>query len=484
MNRRSIITKPLRILVWLSPALLSLNPAAGAEPSGKQKVLPVPGEMFEVEGHPAFVIMPPPEKLRANSPVPWVWYAPTYINLPEARERWMIERFQEAGIAVAGIDIGVSHGSPKGRAGFTAFHKHMVEQRGFSPKPALLCRSQGGLMHYNWAAEHPESVGCIAGIYPVGDLRSWPGLKSAAPPYGITPEQLEAQLAAHNPVDRLAPLAKANIPIFHIHGDIDKMVPLDANSATVASRYKELGGPMTLQIAEGQGHNYWRGFFECQELVDFVIAHIGPKPQLPKVLMFGDSICGGYGNHVIKLLEGKAEITKLGSVAGYRIKDDPIWQGRPAVNLNFGSALTCSTDMERFAKHLEETRYDCIHFNFGLNDIYRGRNGRWHNPVEKYAEHLAAIIVLLKKNGAKIIWASTTPVPDNDPDRPVGDDLAYNAAAAKIMQKHGIPINDLHRVITGWDGYAEWKKGNDVHFSGAVSAMLAEKVADAILKLL
>ncbi len=282
MTQPSNITNPVRILACFFLSWLWLAPAASAEPAGKQKVLPVPGEMFEVEGYPAFVIIPPPETLQANTPIPWVWYAPTYINLPEARERWMIERFQEAGIAVAGIDIGVSHGSPKGRAGFTAFHQHMVEQRGFSPKPALLCRSQGGLMHYNWAAEHPESVGCIAGIYPVGDLRSWPGLKAAAPPYGITPEELEAQLAAHNPVDRLAPLAKANIPIFHIHGDIDKMVPLDANSATVASRYKELGGSMTLQIAEGQGHNYWRGFFECQDLVDFVIAHVGLNPSCLK----------------------------------------------------------------------------------------------------------------------------------------------------------------------------------------------------------
>lgn len=439
--------------------------------------------MFTVEGYPAFVILPKPEQLRANSPIPWVWYAPTYVNLPEARERWMIKRFQEAGIAVAGIDIGVSHGSPKGRAGFTVFHKHMVEKRGFSRKPALLCRSQGGLMHYNWAAEHPESVGCIAGIYPVGDLRSWPGLKTAAPPYEMTAEQLELQLAAHNPIDRLAPLAKANIPIFHIHGDIDKMVPLDANSATVASRYKELGGSMTLKIAEGQGHNYWRGFFECQELVDFVIAHVGPKPQLPKVLIFGDSISGGYGDQVIKLLAGKAEVTKLGSVAGYRIKETPIWQSRGnAANLNFGSALACSTDLDRFERHLAETKYDCIHFNFGLNDIFRGRNGKWHNPPAQYAEHLDQIIVLLKKNGAKIIWANTTPVPDNDPDRPVGDDLIYNAAAEKVMKNHGVPVNDLHGVITGWDGYAKWKEGNDVHFSGAVYGMLARKAFDAIME--
>jgi lysophospholipase L1-like esterase len=298
----------------------------------------------------------------------------------------------------------------------------------------------------------------------------------------FTVEQLEQQLSAHNPVDRLAPLAKAKIPIFHIHGDVDKLVPLDANSATVASRYKELGGSMTLKIAEGQGHNYWSEFFECQELVDFVIAQLGPSKQLPKVLIFGDSISGGYGDQVIQLLAGKAEVTKLGSVAGYRIKDQPMWQGRPAGNLNFGSALACSTDLERFGKHLEDTHYDCIHFNFGLNDIFRGRSGKWYNPPEKYAEHLDQIVTLLKKNGTRIIWANTTPIPDNDPDRPAGDDVIHNTAAEKVMKKHGIPINDLHGAVTSWDGYAQWKKGSDVHFSGAVYAMLASKVADAITK--
>ena len=53
-------------------------------------------------------------------------------------------------------------------------------------------------------------------------------------------------------------------------------------------------------------------------------------------------------------------------------------------------------------------------------------------------------------------------------------------AAAKVMKKHGIPINDLHSVVTQWDGYAEWKKGDDVHFPGAVYAQLAEQIAEVI----
>ena len=69
-------------------------------------------------------------------------------------------------------------------------------------------------MHYNWAAENPGRVACIAGIYPVCDLRSWPGLAQAAPAYGMTEQALSMHLAEHDPIDRLAPLAKAACPFF------------------------------------------------------------------------------------------------------------------------------------------------------------------------------------------------------------------------------------------------------------------------------
>ena len=128
-------------------------------------------------------------------------------------------------------------------------------------------------MLYCWAVENPEKVKCIAGIYPVCNIASYPGLKRACRAYGMTESELADNLAKHNPVDRLASLAKARVPIFHIHGDVDKVVPLDANSGLVAMRYKDAGGAMKLQIAKGQGHNMWKGFFECQQLVDFVIQH-------------------------------------------------------------------------------------------------------------------------------------------------------------------------------------------------------------------
>lgn len=237
----------------------------------KEKILPVPGEVFSVDGHVAFVILP--EGGRTGRPVPWVWYAPTLPPYPADEERWMFEQFSRAGIAVAGIDVGESYGSPDGRKLFTALYKELTAKRGFASKPVLLGRSRGGLMTLCWAAENADKVAGFAGIYPVCNIASYPGLDKAAPAYHLTPEELAQQLAQHNPIDRLEPLAKSGIPMFAIHGDVDVLVPLDQNSAELKKRYDALGGQMKLIVPPGQGHNYWKGFFQCRELVDFVIRH-------------------------------------------------------------------------------------------------------------------------------------------------------------------------------------------------------------------
>ena len=116
----------------------------------------------------------------------------------------------------------------------------------------MLARSRGGLTLYSWACENANRVACIAGIYPVCDLRSYPGLDKASKAYGLNGAELEKQLDQHNPVMRLAPLAKACVPIFHIHGDVDKVAPLKENSEEIAKRYKELGGTMKLQVIKGR----------------------------------------------------------------------------------------------------------------------------------------------------------------------------------------------------------------------------------------
>jgi hypothetical protein len=254
-----------------------MNTEVGSNPAKK---LPLPGEAFDVAGCTAFLISPG----QAAAGMPWVWYAATLPGLPNVEERWMFQQFLDAGMAVAGIDVGESFGSPRGRDLFTMFYQELAGKRGLSKKPCLLARSRGGLMLYNWAVEHPASVCCIAGIYPVGDLASFPGIATACGAYGMTVEQLAARLVDHNPIDRLRPLAEARVPIYHIHGDRDNVVPIERNSGELARRYRELGGEMTLNVVKGGRHDYWAGWFQCQELVDFVIAHA----------------CGGRATHRVR----------------------------------------------------------------------------------------------------------------------------------------------------------------------------------------
>jgi len=185
----------------------------------------------------------------------------------------MFERFTAAGLAIAGIDVGESYGSPAGRRLYTALYEELVSKRGLSARSCLLARSRGGLMLYNWAVEHPTSVACIAGIYPVCNLSSYPGLEKAAAVYGLTVDELVEKMPQHNPLDRVEPLAKAGVPIFHIQGDSDALVPLESNSAELQRRYRMFGGEMTVKVIEGGGHDMSPHWFQSQELVDFVIAH-------------------------------------------------------------------------------------------------------------------------------------------------------------------------------------------------------------------
>ena len=269
----------MKYLLHLLTILLAV-PSLHAEPPKAdinhtpEKNLPLPGEVFLVEGHTAFII--PAKTQLAGKPKAWIWYAPTLKGLPGNTEKWMFEQFQNAGIAIAGIDVGESYGSPAGRKLFTALHQEMTGKRGYSQKPVLLGRSRGGLMTLAWAAENTHKVAAFAGIYPVCNVASYPGIAKAADAYEMKPEELEKQLAEHNPTDRLASLAKAGVPLFAIHGDSDATVPLKANSGLMNERYTALGGSMQLIVPPGQGHNMWSGFFQCQELVDFVKKHSKP----------------------------------------------------------------------------------------------------------------------------------------------------------------------------------------------------------------
>ena len=272
-SRRLFLLLACFCLVGLTPCWAQPAPV---------KTLILPGESFLVAERPAFILWPEP-KLR-REPQPWVCYAPTLPPYPDEHEKWMHQRFLEAGVAVCGIDVGEAYGSPQGREWFSKLYEELTQGRGFARQPCLLGRSRGGLWVTAWAAEHPDRVAGLAGIYPVFDLRSYPGLERAAPAFQLTPSALEQQLAAHNPINRVSVLAKAAIPVCLIHGDQDEVVPLAQNSNAFREVYRQAGAEKHVQliVAKGQGHNYWEGFFRSPELVEFVIARAKAGAAAPK----------------------------------------------------------------------------------------------------------------------------------------------------------------------------------------------------------
>jgi pimeloyl-ACP methyl ester carboxylesterase len=202
---------------------------------------------------------------------PWVFYAPTFeAAYPAERQAWIFSRILGAGIAVTGIDVGESYGNPRGRTLFDAWHAHATRELGFAPKACLVAQSRGGLMLYNWAAEHPQKVSGITGIYTACDLRSYPGLETACTAYELSAPELAGRLADHNPVDRIAPLARAGVPVWHLHGDRDELVPLGLNAGELVRRYTSLGGPAELVVVPGYGHEEHAVYFERQEVVDAI----------------------------------------------------------------------------------------------------------------------------------------------------------------------------------------------------------------------
>ncbi|MDP6046768.1 MAG: dienelactone hydrolase family protein, partial [Phycisphaerae bacterium] len=103
-NSWSRTFKDKQVLTWM------FAQKKGAQP----RKTPIKKEVFQIEGRPAFLILPP--TVKTGSPVPWIWYAPTLPGLPGGAEKWMFDQFLAKGIAIAGVNVGESYGSPRGRA--------------------------------------------------------------------------------------------------------------------------------------------------------------------------------------------------------------------------------------------------------------------------------------------------------------------------------------------------------------------------------
>jgi acyl-CoA thioesterase-1 len=203
----------------------------------------------------------------------------------------------------------------------------------------------------------------------------------------------------------------------------------------------------------------------AQQNADPALAPITDRPDLPRVLLIGDSISIGY------TLEVRARLAEKANV--HRIRE------------NGGSTLDGLAKLDRW---LGDGKWDVIHFNWGLHDLKHWKDGKLDlagpqvAPVEVYEKNLRELVTRLRATGAKLIFATTTPVPDGSAGRVAADEIKYNEAALRVMNEAGIAIDDLHAVAAA--KLAEIQLPKNVHFRPEGNRVLGERVTELIAKAL
>jgi hypothetical protein len=172
-------------------------------------------------------------------------------------------------------------------------------------------------------------------------------------------------------------------------------------------------------------------------------ASAGAEEVLPRVLIIGDSVYRQPAAEAAKALKGKAEVVFA--------KMDP------------GEVCNTATGLEKLDDWLGEGKWDLIHFNFGLGDlVYRApgmkafrvfpkyAGGVRATDPEQYAKNLRELVRRFgtESEGAKLVWASTTPIRHSSTDVfDVGSEIEYNTIAAEVMAAAKVPSNDMWRFV-------------------------------------
>lgn len=187
------------------------------------------------------------------------------------------------------------------------------------------------------------------------------------------------------------------------------------------------------------------------------LAPIQDQSGLPRVLLIGDSISIGYTLPVRDLLKDKANVHRIPA------------NGGPTKN-----------GLANIDKWLGDGHWDVIHFNWGIHDLKIMPDGKRQVEPADYEKNLRTLVAKLKATGAKLIWATITPIPDGElnPPRSFGKVPEYNEIAKRVMTENGVTIDDLNTIIT--PHLAEQQIPKDVHYKPEGYATLAKQVAASI----
>jgi hypothetical protein len=214
---------------------------------------------------------------------PWIWRAEFFDHRPEIDLALVGKGFH-----LAYMNVGNTFGCPSAMKHFDEFYKVLTRDHGLSKKPVLEGLSRGGLYVYNWGAAHPDQVGLILGDNPVCDFKSWPGGKGKGPgsagdwkklfgDYGFA-DEAAALAYDKNPIDNLAPLAKAGVPLLHICGDADEVVPYPENTVVLKERYEKLGGKIQVIVKPGLKHHP-HGLDDPTPAIEFILKQLMLQAQ-------------------------------------------------------------------------------------------------------------------------------------------------------------------------------------------------------------
>lgn len=193
-------------------------------------------------------------------------------------------------------------------------------------------------------------------------------------------------------------------------------------------------------------------------------AEAGPaedEPGLPRVLIIGDSISAGYTPAVQALLKGDANVHRIP-----------------------GNGAHTRVGLANLEDWLGDKPWDVIHFNWGLHDIKIMEDGKQQVPLEEYERNLRTLVRRMQKTGATLVWCSTTPVPEGkvSPPRNPQDVIAYNATARRVMDEHGVAVDDLYAFALA--RLDQLQQPVNVHFTEKGSRALAEQVATSLRRAL